>query len=97
MEKEDLTEEQKKKVAFLYKKYMMANFAYTVIHLCFLFAANVGLSMLNLLYVHNPEFLKVSSIGSAIVIFVGLRISIKELYDMYKEEVVKVLQTDLNR
>lgn len=86
-----LTEEQKKKIDQLQMKFILKALVAGICYIGFLFLANFIIVSINLAYVHDQQFVRVCCIGTAFVMFVGWNGTIRESYDIFKEEVVKVL------
>jgi len=90
-EMDELTKEQKEKIVKLNKRFILKGIFSSFLYVISLFLANLIIIYVDHFYVNNPQFVSVASIGTALVVFFGLRGTVHEHHDILTEETAKIL------
>lgn len=92
MEKKELTEEQKKKIAKLQQKFMLATGLVGAKAGLLMFLANAIVVGVDVMYVHNQSFVIFMAIVNAFMVFRSMRSDMMECEEKAREELKKILE-----
>lgn len=91
IDKEELTEEQKKALVKLYRKFVGNSFLAALFYLGFAFFANFAAVLLDELYIHNHSAKSLLFIGTALISWVGFWNTFEEHRDELAEKAKKIV------
>lgn len=78
IDKKELTEEQKKSIEQIYKKFLINGCVVAILYGCFTFLGILAIVVLNKLYMNSQEFQKVCSFGTVFIATNGLFATLQE-------------------
>lgn len=84
-------EEQKEKLKTLKKKAFKKTAIAVFLYVGFLFFANMVTALVDLMYVHNASFVFFMTLGTTVVVFVGLHGTCDEIYRESMVEAQKIV------
>lgn len=84
-------ESKEKKLKTLKRKFYVRGSVAILLYMSWLFTANLLTVILNMLYVHSQQFVTLLTLGSAIIIMVGLKGTIDEMVKETAEEEKRIL------
>ena len=87
----EITEEQKVQIRKIKRNFFLGCILTSWLYLVSLFASNFLLIVVDELYVHNKSFIFYSVLGTTVIIFLGWRHSLEELYRDADSKLKKVL------
>ena len=88
--KEDLTEEQRKVLKKLYRKYQLNIATAVFLYVGFLFFTNFAVILMDSFYVHSAQFRFFMSFGGAVIAMSGLRGTVEEMREDFNTKVKEV-------
>lgn len=91
IDKKELTEEQKKAVWKLYKKYLIGGVAVAVLYGWFTFFGILAIVVLNKLYLHSKEFQGFCSFGTGFIASCGLFATMQERRAELSSKILEII------
>lgn len=90
IKREDLSEEQKVQLKKVYRNFKLKVLLATLAYISFIFASNLVVVALNLLYIKEQQFVVFMSLGTAIIAMLGLHKTIEEQRHCFIEKCNKI-------
>lgn len=92
IEKKELTEEQKKKVEKLFKRYVLDWFLATFLYFGFMFFANLTIVYIDTIYLHDTPTRTFIVLGSGIITYMGLLSTMREKRDILVVKIKEITE-----
>jgi hypothetical protein len=90
---EKLTEEQRKKLTKLYRKFALNMLGVVLLYFAFLTFADLAITLLGKVYAHNPQITFLALVGTAVIGISGMVGTIGERREYFEKEAKAIVSS----